>query len=69
MASGKWVAAYSRVSTDKDAQLDRMIKNEKYITRTTFSLEADDPLRFDLDTLSVAPMTEFKKYHGVNASI
>lgn len=27
------------------------------------------PLRFDLETLKVTPITEFKKYHGVNVSI
>ena len=34
-----------------------------------FSLEADDPLRFDLNTLTVSLITELKAYHGVNISI
>lgn len=29
----------------------------------------DDALRYDLDSLEVHPMTEFKAYHGVNDSI
>lgn len=35
----------------------------------TLTLETDDPLRFDFDSLTVIPITEFKKYHGVNVSI
>ena len=34
-----------------------------------FSIDCDDALRFDLDTLAVINITEFKKYHGVNVSI
>ena len=32
-------------------------------------MDVDDPLRFDLDSLDVRPITEFKEYHGVNVSI
>ena len=34
-----------------------------------FSIECDDALRFDISTLTVRNITEFKKYHGVNISI
>lgn len=63
---------YARATTDIDF-LAQKISNEIGDVRTIFeeifSLEADDPLRFDLNTLSVTSITEFKKYHGVNVSI
>lgn len=63
---------YARATTDIDFLAQR-ISNEvddvKAIFTEIFSLEVDDPLRFDLDTLDVIPITEFKKYHGVNVSI
>lgn len=34
-----------------------------------FSIECDDALRFDLDSLEVINITEFKEYHGVNVLI
>ncbi len=34
-----------------------------------FSIECDDALRFDLDSLNVINITEFKEYHGVNVSV
>ena len=33
-----------------------------------FSIECDDALRFDLDTLDVKDITEFKEYHGLHIS-
>ena len=63
---------YARATTDIDFLAQR-ISNEVEDIRTVFteifSLETDDPLRFDLDSLDVLPITEFKKYHGVNVSI
>ena len=41
----------------------------KAVFTDVFSLDVDDPLRFDLDSLDVRPITEFKDYHGVNVSI
>ena len=41
----------------------------KAVFTDIFSLDVDDPLRFDLDSLDVRPITEFKEYHGVNVSI
>ena len=41
----------------------------KEVFNEIFSLETDDPIRFDLDSLNVKSITEFKKYHGVNVSI
>ena len=34
-----------------------------------FSIECDDALQFDLESLDVINITEFKEYHGVNVSI
>ena len=41
----------------------------KKVFNDIFSLECDDALRFDLNTLEVINITEFKEYHGVNVSI
>ena len=63
---------FARATTDIDFLADR-ISNDVDIMRKVFaeifSIEADDPLSFDLDSLEVTPITEFKEYHGVNASI
>lgn len=63
---------YARATTDIDF-LAQKISNEaedmKTVFTEIFSLEADDPLQFDLDSLNVIPITEFKKYYGVNVSI
>lgn len=63
---------YARVTTDIDF-LAQKINNEinyiKKIFEEIFSLKVDDPLNFDLNTLLIIPITEFKKYHGVNVSI
>ena len=41
----------------------------KKVFHDIFSIECDDALRFDLDSLEVINITEFKEYHGVNVSI
>ena len=41
----------------------------KKVFENIFSIECDDALRYDLDTLEVIYITEFKEYHGVNVSI
>ena len=63
---------YSRATTDIDLLAQRIsndIEDMKAVFTDIFSLEVDDPLRFDLDSLDVRPITEFKDYHGVNVSI
>ena len=63
---------YSRATTDIDLLAHKISNDEKDMKRVfmeIFSLDADDPFRFDLDTLEVHPITEFKDYHGVNVSI
>lgn len=63
---------FSRATRDIDL-LARNMPNNVETMRTVFenilSIESDDALRFDLETLEVKAITEFKEYHGVNVSI
>lgn len=63
---------YPRSTTDIDLLAQR-ISNAEADMRAVFSdilsQEADDPLCFDLGSLNVTPITEFKEYHGVNVSV
>ena len=64
--------SYVRVTTDIDflAQgINNDVEDMKAVFSEIFSMEADDPLRFDPDTLKVVSITDFKKYHGVNVSV
>lgn len=63
---------YSRATTDIDLLAQKIsndVEDMKAVFTDVFSLDVDDPLRFDLDSLDVRPITEFKDYHGVNVSI
>ena len=63
---------YARATTDIDLLGERIsndVDDMKSVFSEIFSIDADDPLRFDLDTLVVTPITEFKEYHGVNVLI
>lgn len=63
---------YARATTDIDL-LAQHISNDaeemKKVFREIFSIECDDALRFDMETLEVINITEFKEYHGVRVSI
>ena len=63
---------FARATTDIDL-LAQHISNDaekmKEIFYHIFSIECDDALRFDLASLEVINITEFKEYHGVNVSI
>ena len=63
---------YLRATTDIDL-LARKISNSeremKMVFEEIFSQELDDGLVFDLDSLSVTSITEFKDYHGLNVKI
>lgn len=63
---------FSRATTDIDL-LAQHISNDademKRVFAEIFGLEVNDPLHFDITSLKVVPITEFKKYHGVNVSI
>lgn len=63
---------YARATMDIDL-LAQCIANDaeeiKKVFSEIFTIECDDALRFDLSTLEVIDITEFKEYHGVNVSI
>lgn len=63
---------YARATTDINL-LAQHISNDaeemKKVFREIFSIECDDALRFDMETLEVINITEFKEYHGVRVSI
>lgn len=63
---------FARATMDIDL-LAQHVSNEvdemKKVFHNIFSIECDDALRFDLDSLDVINITEFKEYHGVNISI
>ena len=63
---------FARATTDIDllaqnisADIDEM----KKVFEDIFSQTHDDALRYDINTLNVHTITEFKEYHGVNISI
>ena len=63
---------FARATTDIDL-LAQSIPNDaeamKAVFESIFAIEYDDALRFDLNSLEVTNITEFKEYHGVNVSI
>lgn len=62
---------YARVTRDIDL-LAQHIPNDadeiKKIFKYIFSIECDDAISFDMETLEVINITEFKEYHGVKVS-
>lgn len=64
--------SYARATTDIDFLAQRISNDTEKIKQVfaeIFLVEADDPLRFDIETLSAKHIAEMKKYHGVNVSI
>lgn len=63
---------FARATTDIDllAQgISNDIDNMAEVFRNIFLVQLDDPLRYDIDSLRVKSITEFKDYHGVNVTI
>lgn len=62
---------YERITTDIDF-LARRISNSaeemKTVFRNIFAQREDDALVFDLDSLAVEDITEFREYHGLHIS-
>ena len=62
---------YERVTTDIDL-LTRRISNRreemKVVFLDIFALDTEDGLVFDLDSVFVEDITEFKQYHGLHVS-
>lgn len=63
---------FARATRDIDLLAGNMsndAENMKRVFADIFSIQCDDALRYDLNTLEVQNITEFKEYHGVNVSI
>ena len=63
---------YVRATRDIDLLADRISNdtdNMKRVFTDIFSIVCDDALRFDLNSMEVNAITEFKEYHGVNVSV
>ena len=63
---------YSRATTDIDIMAQKMTNDAvkmHQIFAEILSIESDDALTYDLDTLKVTNITEFKEYHGLNVSV
>lgn len=63
---------FARATVDIDLLAQHIPNNTeemKNVFKSIFSIDCDDALRFDLTTLEVINITEFKEYHGVNVSI
>ena len=62
---------YERATTDVDL-LARRISNSstemKSVFQEIFSQDIDDALAFDVDSITVDDITEFKEYHGLHIS-
>lgn len=63
---------FTRATSDIDL-LAKHISNDiteiERVFKKIFSIECDDAIRYDLETLKVKSITEFKEYHGVNVSV
>ena len=63
---------FARATMDIDLLAQRIsddVEKMQEVFEDIFSIEYDDALRYDLDSLDVHSITEFKEYHGVNVSI
>lgn len=63
---------FPRATQDIDLLANRIsneANNLKNIFEDIFSIECDDALYYDLSSLNVKNITEFKEYHGINVSI
>lgn len=63
---------FSRATRDIDLlamNLPNTIEDIKTVFEKIFSIDCDDALQYDLCTLEVNNITEFKEYHGVNVSV
>ena len=63
---------YARVTRDIDLLARNMpnsVEDMRSVFEDIFFIECDDALRYDLSTLKIQEISEFKKYHGVRVSI
>lgn len=62
---------YERATTDVDLLAQRISNGSeemKSVFQKIFSRDVDDALVFDVDSITVEDITEFKKYHGLHVS-
>ena len=62
---------FARATRDIDLLARNMpnnVEDMRNVFKNIFSIECDDALRYDLSTLEINDITEFKEYHGVNVS-
>lgn len=63
---------FARATRDIDLLANRIpndVEKMYKVFQDVFSIDSDDALRFDINSLNVYSITEFKEYHGVNVSI
>lgn len=63
---------FARATMDIDLLAQHILNDAeemKKVFHDIFSIECDDALRFDLNSLNAINITEFKEYHGVKVSI
>ena len=63
---------FARATRDIDLlarNLPNGAEEMRKVFETIFSIKCDDALYYDIDTLDVSDITEFKEYHGVNVSV
>lgn len=69
---GFFDGSFSRATSDIDLMAlmtNNQLTNIESIFTDVFSIQFDDALIYDLSTLEVSIITEFKEYHGVNVSV
>lgn len=62
---------YERATTDIDFLVQRISNSSeemKTIFKSILSQDADDALVFDIDSITIEDITEFKEYHGLHIS-
>lgn len=63
---------YARTTADVDLLAEKMsndVLNMHNVFKEILSVKADDPIKYDLESLEVEVITENKKYHGLNVSL
>lgn len=63
---------FARATVDIDLlaqNISNDIDDMRKVFSDIFSLQVGDALRYDLDSIEVISITEFKEYHGVNVSV
>lgn len=63
---------FVRATSDIDLLAEKMSNDTEAVKKVfceIFAVEVDDALVYDISTLNVSMITEFKEYHGVNVSV